>query len=1079
MKLHQRARNLTLWFAGMLLLTSGTPAMATASADDTKKEESKGLPLKSDRKIEFTTSEGTWTSLDVSPDGKTIIFDMVGNLYTIPIEGGEAKRITNEGMSFNQMPRFSPDGTHIAFLSDRDGCKNVWIAKLDGSDAKKLTSETHEGFTGFASPSWTPDSQYVLASYSSSAGQNIWMYHIKGGSGIQVTKSAGRGVGSYLGAVASPDGKSLYFAKGSQASWQIERRDLATGAEEPITHDSGSAFRPAVSPDGSLIVYATHHDGQTGLRVLELNTGNERWLKYPVQRDETHSFARSDLYPGFVFTPDGKDIVVTYGGKIHRVNVATGDEKLIPYTAHVTIDLGPSLNDQIRVEDGPTVRARLIQAPQQSPDGRQLAFSALGHMYLMDIPGGTPKRIGDGKRGKFQPAWSPDGQWIAYVTWTTEEGGHIWKMRADGSSAQKLTTVSAYYSSPAWTPDGSKIVALEDTADSFREDPTGEVLADGKLYQLVWVSADGGDYHVIAASHAFTWPHFSVEKDRVYVHAPRGNELVSMRLDGSDRRSEFKIGANNYGIQDMMLSPDGKFLAAAFNRNVYVLSVTRVGGEAPTLQLKEGASSVPVKKISDYGADYFAWADGGKTLTWAVGSSFFRQSMASVSFEPEKKKEGQSTEWNAIPDKKHGYEEITVNVEEPRKKPSGTVVLRGANVITMKGDEVVQDADVVVTDNRIAAVGKRGSVKVPAGAKVMDVHGNTIMPGMIDTHDHWMWRIGRNLLETQNWDYIAHIAYGVTTGRDPQTESHDAFPYEDLVDAGIMIGPRAPSTGAGIVDADFPSYEETYNVVKKYAEYYRTHTIKSYMIGNRKQRQWVVEACKRLHIMPTTEGGSDTMMDLTHAVDGFSGNEHALPIVPLYEDAVELMAKSGIAYTPTFVVNYGGPEAQDYFIEHSDLHSDPKVQRFFPDFFIDHKTAQREWHRMDQYHFQLVAASAAKILREGGIVCTGGHGEFPGFATHWEAWALQSGSTAMEALRAATLNGAKAIGYEQDLGSIEAGKLADLVVLTKDPLQDIHNTMAIRYVMKNGELFEGDTVNEIWPEQKQLPPLWFQKDNPR
>src|SRR5260370_20229885 len=157
------------------------------------------------------------------------------------------------------------------------------------------------------------------------------------------------------------------------------------------------------------------------------------------------------------------------------------------------------------------------------------------------------------------------------------------------------------------------------------------------------------------------------------------------------------------------------------------------------------------------------------------------------------------------------------------------------------------------------------------------------------------------------------------------------FAYQELVDTGDILGPRAYSTGPGIFSSnDFQSYEDTLAVVTRYKKYYRTNTVKSYTVGNRKQREWVVQACKENQLMPTTEGALDLKLDLTHAIDGMSGNEHALPIVPLYADVVNTFVKSGINYTPTLLVAYGGSLAENYFYRTTGVHDYATPPGFFP-----------------------------------------------------------------------------------------------------------------------------------------------------
>ncbi len=1082
-----------LFVCGLIL-----PAPLHAAQDSSAVKE--GLPLTSEREVKLTTDEGTWISLDVSPDGKIIVFELLGHLYTLPIAGGHAVQITT-GMEFDSQPHFSPDGSKIVFVSDRSGAENVWVANADGKDLLQLTDDKH---SQFATPIWSHDGRAVIAARQTQepfGAYELWMYYLRGGTGVQITKAQPRPGAPpsqwshTIGPALTADGKYLYYTKRpglfnvydvTYPLCQIARRNMVTGDEDTITDAIGSGIRPAISPDGTELVYGTHYEGETALRIRNLTTGEDHWLKYPVQHDAQETLFSRGMLPGYAFMPDGKSIVVSYGGKIHRVSTLDGADELIPFSAEIDRKIGPKLYFPTRVDEGP-VRARLIQAPMQSPDGKTLAFSVLTHLYVMNIPGGRPVRLTTANEREFEPAWSPDGNWIAYVTWS-EKGGQIWKARADGQgSPEQITRVPAYYSEPSWSPDGSRIVALRAARETRVDEETewsGTVFGS----DIVWVSADGGDVHIIRPADGGIHPHFGPEKDLVYAYSP-SEGLYSMRYDGTERRTVLKVLGKPESFEDpdhpgapaadVRISPDGQWALALVDYQMYLIAVPHFG-DAPTVNVY--TPDLPVKKLTDIGADYLQWADGGQTITWAVGSTFFRRPLSSISIEraaagPAAQKNDEAHHATMIEDDP-SVAKFDVDLEFPRYTPSGTIVLRGAKVITMHNNEIIENADIVVHNNRIAAVGRHGSVSIPSEAKIVNVKGETITPGFIDLHPHWK-EIRRGVLDMDNWDFLINLAYGVTAGRDPQTMTNDMFAYQDLVDTGDIIGPRAYSTGPGVfADTDFQSYDEAFDYIAKYKKYYRTNFIKSYLVGNRLQRQWVIEACKQLNVVPTTEGGIDTKLDLTHIIDGFN-NEHSMPVVPLYNDVIQLLAQTGVFYTPTLIVAYGGPWAQNYFFENTNVHDDPKVNRFMPHDLVDSDTKRRMWFSNDEQIFPKLAATDKKIVDAGGYVLVGSHGEFQGLGYDWELWALSSGGMSnMDVLRAATIHGAIALGLAQDLGSIEPGKLADLIVFSKDPLADIHNTNSVKYVMKNGEMFEGDTMNEVWPEEKPLAPLWWWSDKP-
>lgn len=1089
-----------LLVAALAALLLPGPTVAQSDTDSATSDPTVDLPLEMTDTLRFTLDEGSWISLDVTPDGESIVFELLGDIYRLPIGGGRAEPVLT-GPSYDSQPRISPDGAWIAFISDRDGHDNLWIAEADGSGPRKLTSESQLS-TSMLSPTWTPDSRYVIATRRGRNG-GLRMYHVDGGSGVSLEDAQPAGSGgsggssstpTRLGAQVSADGDWLYFAQsgsgggGELPNWQIGRRSMDTGEADVITQTGGRAFRPAVSPDGTQLVYATRYETETGLRVRDLETGADRWLIHPIQRDEIESGGSPsrDLLPGMAFTPDGSAIVTTFGGKIQRVEMATGAATEIPFTADVELAIGPDLTEPYRIDQGP-VRARLVHDPRQSPDGERLAFSVLTKLYVMDLPDGEPRRLTDGDAWEFKPTWSPDGDWIAYVTWDMD-GGHIWKTRADGrGDPVRLTEHEAFYTDLAFSPDGARIVGLRGNA--FQRQQTFSEFGGLRIsLDLVWLDADGGPVNLVSPARGLGVPHFGADPERIYVYSRDG--LISLRYDGTDRRTHLKVtgpstgGPNPPPAQAVLLRPDGAWALAAVNNQLHVVAVPPVGGDGASVSVR-GTGSVPTQRITDIGADYFAWADGGETITWAIGSTYFRRPFDSLEFErpgpdddeeesDEDEEDAEDEEDDPL-DEHESVERVTIDLEFPRATPDGTVAITNATLVTMNGDEVIARGDIVVTDNRITALGPSGQVDIPSDAEVFDATGRYVVPGFIDTHAHWEFRT-HDVLEPQNWSLVANLAYGVTAGLDVQTSTNDYFAYQDLVATGQSVGQRAFMTGPGVFSSnDFRSYEAVLSYLRRYQEHYRTPNIKSYMVGTREQRQWVVKASEELGLMPTTEGGRDMKLDLTHAIDGMHGNEHTLPLFPFYDDVVQLYARTRTAYTPTLLVQYGAPGALPYWLATEEVHDDEKLNRFYPHNRLDEITRRvGRWARADEYGFAEAAEQALKIKRAGGLVGIGAHGELQGLGYHWEMWSFAAGGwSPREVLEAATIDGAHIIGFQQDLGSLEVGKLADLVVLDADPLADIRNTNTVRWVMKNGELYEGDTLTRVWPDRRELQPFWW------
>ncbi|GAC1653304.1 MAG: amidohydrolase family protein [Gemmatimonadaceae bacterium] len=1146
--------------AAALVLPVALAAQAPAGSDSAPTKP--GLPLKSARSLAFTTDQGTWISLDVSPDGKAIVFDLLGHLYTLPIAGGKATRLT-EGMGFDSQPRYSPDGRTILFVSDRSGGENLWLMDVDGRHPRALT----KGDKGqYISPVWTPDGSSVVVSKNAAgvlgSTYDLVLIHKDGGTGVKLTGLEGAATpppppnapppfNNFLGAAFGKDPRYIYVAvkRGGFGynlqlpQWQVSVYDRETGKLYSRTGNYGSSMRPVVSRDGTRLVYATRYDSVTALRLRDLATGDERWLATDVQRDDQESRFTRDLMPGFAFTPDGSALVLAHHGKIWRLDAQTGKQTPIPFTADIHQDLGPLVRFEYRINDS-TLTVHQIRGARPSPDGRRLAFTALDRLWIMDFPKGRPHRVTSNSVGEHDAAWSPDGRYLAYATWSAE-GGDIYRIRTDGQRApERLTSEKAFYRNLAYTPDGTRLVAARGPREQQLEhaEETEDPPVSGM--ELVWLPASGaarGAPRRIAPVGYVSQPHFTRDTSRIYVYDPVDG-VVSMRFDGTDRMTHLRVTGFVQPLEpkpfpqparEVMVSPTGDRAVAQVNNNLYLLSVPFAGGPtAPTVSvLQPATAAVPVRRVTRIGGEFLGWMPDGKSLYYSIGHSFFRYDISaadslirdstekadSLKSEGRGEKRGAPTVGDTSKTPKAdsakagakagqavalapadsarvaktdtarkartAYEPMRVDVliTVPRDRPVGLVALTGGRLITMKGEDVIEKGTVLVRGNRIVAAGPTASVDIPAGTKVVDVTGKTVLPGWVDVHAHmWLtWGVHR----AEAWQYLANLAYGVTTTRDPQTSTTDVLSYGDLVETGDILGPRIFSTGPGVFSSDdITSLDDARDVLRRYADFYDTKTIKQYMVGNRKVRQWVIMAARELGLMPTSEGGLDFKKNLTEAIDGYPGHEHSYPIVPLAEDVVHLLAFSGITYTPTLIVQYGGPWAENYWYEHSDVHADPKLRRFIPHANIDRRSLRRPgWFRDDQYSFPLIAAQAAKIEAAGGKVGLGGHGQLQGLGVHWELWSIASGGMPVhDVLRVGTLNGAQAIGLEKDLGSLEAGKLADLQVLDANPLENIRNTTSVRLVMKNGRLYDASTLAELWPRQRELStPWWLGRDPTR
>lgn len=1049
-------------------------------------------------------------SLDLAPDGRWIAFDLLGHIYRMPASGGTATSITQgSGIALNFDPAIAPDGRSIAFISDRGGQNNVWWMNADGSRARALLLDKD---TRFTDPTWAPDGKSVVAVRAySTPGRGwhrqttaLWRLLLDGSPPTELL--AGR-LMHYDAPAFSPDGKFLYFHVAYStgdglglltAGHRIQRLDLATGrvtnvrSPEPAEltaqfinalrstayasdalGDEPAAVSPLLSPDGTRMAFARELPGETftyrghafgprtALFVRDLATGVETKVLDPAAKDLTQVNAQYAYrpFPAYAWSRDGRALYAWEGGKIRRADVATGAVTTVQFSARVRRVISEQTRSKVVIDDA-GFESRFIQWPVASPDGSRLAFVAAGRVWTTRLDRtGAPVELAstDGDEVQLTPAWSGDGTRIAFTTWSPTRRGHIVVAPTSAGDPRQITTTAGEYLYPAWMPDGSGIAVTRGPGPrpmswNGWDAPGG--------WQVVRFSPSGGTGTVLSALSGPTRFAFDDAARLVFAFQPGQAGLyhpfptdsalaqttVVRAVSGDGRGSDLlRFPAKRIGSEPV-LSPDGRWVAFQSGHDLYAMPVT---AGRTTEVVTDPNVDVPGRvRISTRGGMYHGWLNAS-TLQFASGNKYVTW-------------DARTGTTRVVP--------IRLRLERPRV--SRSIALINARIITADSDRVIDRGTVLVRGERITCV---GACDASAADTTIDLAGKTIIPGLVDMHAHHTGERGE-VVPTARPASARALAWGVTTILDPAASSESVFPLAELQDAGRIVGPRVFTTAEllihpGVAWGDqvkLRSLADAENEVNRRADWGAV-SIKNFRQSRREQHQFVLDAARKRGITVTGEGGP-LYFDVGLAMDGQTGWEHLIAALPVYSDAARFFGRAGVVYSPTSIVAGHVNGSMRYFRTRQHLAQDAKFRRFATAADLSRVSRDTAALPLTEFSFPIIAEGLADIMRAGGRGAIGEHGEETGIGEHWEIWAYAEALTPIEAIRAATIDGAWFMGLDGQLGSITTAKLADLVVLHGNPLTDIRRTADIAFVMQAGRIYDDETLDQLWPARRPYGP---------
>ncbi len=968
-----------------------------------------GQPAAKD--VRLTLREGTSMAAALSPDGRTVAIDLLGGLWTYDAAGGPTRRILEDGYDA-RLPVWAPDGRRLAFQAYHRDTWHVWLVNADGSGLQQITYGPFDD----REPYWSPDGTRLAFSSDRSGHYDIWIATLASGEVSRLTSAAS----NESMPAWSPDGREIAFVSDRQDRG-VYAQPVAGGAERRLALEASAVAAVAWSPDGRTVAHTTTDGAITRLVVAGKNIAE----------------TGEDVFPFRAQFVSATEVLYTADGVVKRRPIAGGAARTLAFSAEVAFTRAPFTPKGRRFADEGPQPVRGLMHPAISPDGTRVAFGALGDLWLVSTreDQATPERLTSDAFVETNPVWSPDGQELAFSSdrdgavglWIRDlrtgrdrrvvAGGTTASWSPDGTRLAFLDTESQLRivevasreerqahdrifepGRPSWSPDGRAVVmsALRPYSSRFREGTN----------QVLWVAVEPDT--TAAGKGAFA-------PDRWFDPVP--HQSIGMR--------------ENFGP---VWAPNGREMAAIVDGYLTTYPVAR-----------DGTPTGPPRRVSTDLAGSPSWTGDSRRILYQVADRFRLVDLADGSVR----------------------DIVPAWSWTPRRTTGTTTVHAGRLFDGRAGSAARAGVDIVIDGNRITAVEAHRD-DLHRGA-VVDASSGTVVPGLIESHAHLTKAYGEAL--GRIW-----LSFGITSVRNPATSGFEGQEDREAIDSGVRVGPRVFTTGEPL-DGTRVYYPggvaldggARVDALLERATALRFDFIKTYVRLPDLLQKRVIEGAHRAgmpvtshEIYPAVAYGADGVEHIRGTSRrGFSPKMSELR--RSYQDVIQLLTASGMTITPTIGIQGGN---QLLTLKDGSWIDDPRMKLYPPS-----TTAGARALRAKPVSPQDLATRealvgpqermAAEVVKGGGRVIAGTDSPIIpyGLALLMELEHYARGGMPLaDVIRSATAVPAEAMGLAADLGTIEPGKLADLVIVDGDPLTTITDLRKTRRVVIDGVVYDLDTL---------------------